>query len=93
LVAGVLAAAKNAGVAMTANRVGSMFTWFFAPARCTIGIRPQNPIPQLFGKFFRGMLDHGVYLPPAQYEAAFLSAAHSEADVEATIAAAKLALG
>jgi len=46
-----------------------------------------------FGKFFRGMLDNGVYLPPAQYEAAFLSAAHTEADVEATIAAAKAALG
>ena len=42
-----------------------------------------------FGKFFRSMLDSGVYLPPSQYEAAFLSAAHSEQDVQQTIAAAK----
>jgi len=71
---------RNAGVAMTANRVGSMFTWFFAPGRCTIGIRPQKSDNRSFGNFFAEWLDHGVYLPPAQYEAAFLSAAHSEAD-------------
>jgi glutamate-1-semialdehyde 2,1-aminomutase len=46
---------------------------------------------EAFGKFFRGMLDNGVYLPPSQYEAAFLGATHTEQDVQQTIAAAKLA--
>jgi glutamate-1-semialdehyde 2,1-aminomutase len=45
-----------------------------------------------FGRFFRAMLDNGVYLPPSQYEAAFLSAAHTEEDVARTINAAKIAL-
>ena len=92
LVAGVLAAAKNAGVVMTANRVGSMFTWFFAPGAVHDWHTAAKADTAAFGKFFRGMLDNGVYLPPAQFEAAFLSAAHTEADVEATIAAAKVAL-
>ncbi len=93
LVAGVLATAKSAGVAMTANRVGSMFTWFFAPGAVHDWDTAAKADTVAFGKFFRGMLDNGVYLPPAQFEAAFLSAAHTEADVEATIAAAKVALG
>jgi glutamate-1-semialdehyde 2,1-aminomutase len=92
LVAGVLAAAKNAGVAMTANRVGSMFTWFFTPGAVHDWETASKSDTAAFGKFFRGMLDNGVYLPPAQYEAAFLCAAHTEADVEAAIAAAKIAL-
>jgi len=92
LVAGVLAAAKSAGVAMTANRVGSMFTWFFAPGAVHDWDSASKSDTAAFGKFFRGMLDNSVYLPPAQYEAAFLSAAHTEADIEATIAAAKIAL-
>jgi glutamate-1-semialdehyde 2,1-aminomutase len=92
LVAGVLAAAKQAGVHMTANRVGSMFTWFFAPGAVHDWDTAAKCDTAAFGKFFRGMLDNGVYLPPAQYEAAFLSAAHTEADVEATIAAARIAL-
>jgi glutamate-1-semialdehyde 2,1-aminomutase len=93
LVSGVLAAAKNAGVAMTANRVGSMFTWFFTAGPVHDWDTAAKCDTAAFGKFFRGMLDNGVYLPPAQYEAAFLSAAHTEADVEATIAAARVALG
>jgi glutamate-1-semialdehyde 2,1-aminomutase len=92
LVAGVLAAAKRAGVPMTANRVGSMFTWFFAPDAVYDWDSASKCDTAAFGKFFRGMLDNGVYLPPAQYEAAFLSAAHTESDVNATIAAAKTAL-
>jgi len=92
LVAGVLAAAKGAGVPMTANRVGSMFTWFFAPGAVHDWDSAAKCDTVAFGKFFRGMLDNGVYLPPAQYEAAFLSSAHTEADVEATIAAAREAL-
>ena len=92
LVAGILAAAKDAGVAMTANRVGSMFTWFFAPGAVHDWDTAAKSDTAAFAKFFRGMLDNGVYLPPAQYEAAFLSAAHTETDVETTIAAGKVAL-
>src|SRR5882757_4455335 len=93
LVAGVLAVAKKEGATMTANRVGSMFTWFFTPGPVHDWDSASKCDAAAFGKFFRGMLDNGVYLPPAQYEAAFLSAAHTEADVEATIAAARVALG
>jgi len=93
LVEGVLAAAKGAGIAMTANRVGSMFTWFFTETVIHDWDTASKSDTKAFGKFFRGLLDNGVYLPPAQFEAAFLSATHTEADVEATIAAAKIALG
>ncbi len=93
LVAGVLEAAKSAGVAMTANRVGSMFTWFFTETTIHDWDTASKADTAAFGKFFCGMLDNGVYLPPAQFEAAFLSAAHTQADVEATIAAARIALG
>ncbi|HKH99838.1 MAG TPA: glutamate-1-semialdehyde 2,1-aminomutase [Candidatus Sulfotelmatobacter sp.] len=89
LVEGVAAAAKEAGVALCHNRVGSMFTWFFQPGPVTDWDSAAKSDTAGFGKFFRGMLDRGVYLPPSQYEAAFLGAAHTEQDVEKTIAAAK----
>jgi glutamate-1-semialdehyde 2,1-aminomutase len=91
LVEGVAAAAKNAGVELCYNRVGSMFTWFFTPGPVTDWDSASKSNTEAFGKFFRSMLDSGVYLPPSQYEAAFLSAAHSPEDVQQTIAAAKQA--
>jgi glutamate-1-semialdehyde 2,1-aminomutase len=91
LVAGVAAAAKEAGIAMTQNRVGSMFTWFFTPGPVTAWESAAKCDTEAFGRFFRAMLDNGVYLPPSQFEAAFLSAAHTEAEVLQTIAAAKQA--
>ncbi len=91
LVAGVAAAAKAAGVRMTYNRVGSMFTWFFTPGPVTDWDSASKSDTEAFGRFFRNMLDAGIYLPPSQYEAAFLGAAHSEEDVQQTIAAAKQA--
>ena len=91
LVEGVAAAAKDAGVPLCHNRVGSMFTWFFKPGPVTDWDSASKSNTEAFGKFFRSMLDSGVYLPPSQYEAAFLGAAHTEQDVEATIAAAKQA--
>ena len=91
LVAGIAAAAKSASVPMTANRVGSMFTWFFTPGPVTDWESASKSDTEAFGRFFRNMLDGGVYLPPSQYEAAFLSAAHSEEDITKTIAAAKQA--
>jgi glutamate-1-semialdehyde 2,1-aminomutase len=91
LVEGVAAAAKDAGVSLTHNRVGSMFTWFFTSGPVTDWDSASKSNPQAFGKFFRAMLDAGIYLPPSQYEAAFLSAAHSAEDIRQTIAAAKQA--
>jgi glutamate-1-semialdehyde 2,1-aminomutase len=91
LVAGVATAAKSAGVATTANRVGSMFTWFFTPGPVTDWDSASRSDTEAFGRFFRNLLDAGVYLPPSQYEAAFLSAAHTEEDIQKTVAAAKQA--
>jgi len=91
VVAGVATAAKDAGVTMFHNRVGSMFTWFFAPGPVTDWTSAAKSDTEAFGRFFRAMLENGIYLPPSQYEAAFLSAAHTERDVQQTIAAAKQA--
>jgi glutamate-1-semialdehyde 2,1-aminomutase len=91
LVQGVADAAKDAGVTLCANRVGSMFTWFFNSGPVTNWETASKSDTEAFGKFFRGMLDRGVYLPPSQYEAAFLGAAHSEEEVQKTVQAAKAA--
>ena len=91
LVDGVAAAAKGAGVKLCFNRVGSMFTWFFTEGPVTDWESAAKADTAAFGKFFRGMLDAGVYLPPSQFEAAFLGAAHSEEDVQKTIEAARKA--
>jgi glutamate-1-semialdehyde 2,1-aminomutase len=85
---GVMAAAKEAGVPLCCNRVGSMLTWFFTPGPVTDWESAAKSDTTAFARFFRAMLDKGVYLPPSQFEAAFLSAAHTEKDVQQTIAAA-----
>ena len=92
LVDGVAAAAKDAGVQLTSNRVGSMFTWFFNPGPVTNWESASKSNTEAFGQFFRSLLDQGIYLPPSQYEAAFLGATHTQEDVQKTIAAAKVAL-
>jgi len=89
LVAGIAAAAEDAGVAMCYNRVGSMFTWFFDRGPITDWTSAARCDTEAFGRFFRAMLDNGIYLPPSQFEAAFLGAAHTEQDVQQSIAAAK----
>jgi len=89
LVEGVAAAARDAGVSLRHNRVGSMFTWFFKSGAVTDWDSASKSNTEAFGKFFRSMLDNGVYLPPSQYEAAFLGTTHTEEDVQRTIAAAK----
>jgi glutamate-1-semialdehyde 2,1-aminomutase len=91
LVDGVASAAKAAGVPLCHNRVGSMFTWFFTPGPVTDWESAAKSDTEAFGRFFRAMLDSGVYLPPSQFEAAFLSAAHTEEDIQRTITAAKQA--
>jgi len=91
LVSGVAAAAKEAGVPLCHNRVGSMFTWFFQQGPVSDWETASKSDTEAFARFFRSMLDSGVYLPPSQYEAAFLGATHSEQDVQRTIAASKQA--
>jgi glutamate-1-semialdehyde 2,1-aminomutase len=91
LVAGVAAAAKDAGVTISHNRVGSMFTWFFTAGPVTDWTSAEKCDTKAFGNFFRAMLENGIYLPPSQFEAAFLSATHTEQDMQQTIAAAKQA--
>jgi glutamate-1-semialdehyde 2,1-aminomutase len=91
VVSGVAAAAKDAGVTMSHNRVGSMFTWFFARGPVTDWTSAAKSDTEAFGRFFRAMLESGIYLPPSQFEAAFIGAAHTEQDVQQTIAAAKQA--
>lgn len=89
LVEGVAAAAREAQIPLIANRVGSMFTWFFNAETVTDWASASRSDTAAFARFFRAMLDAGVYLPPSQYEAAFLGAAHTEEDVQKTIEAAK----
>ncbi|HVP52469.1 MAG TPA: glutamate-1-semialdehyde 2,1-aminomutase [Terriglobales bacterium] len=84
-------AAHQAGVAVTANRVGSMFTWFFTGDPVTDWDSAAKSNPALFGKFHRAMLEEGIWLPPSQFEAAFLSAAHSMDDISETVEAARKA--
>ena len=91
LVERVSEAAKEAGVPLCHNRVGSMFTWFFAPGPVTDWDSASKSNTKAFGRFFRAMLDQGIYLPPSQYEAAFLGATHTEEDIRQTIAAARQA--
>ncbi|MGH9677393.1 MAG: aminotransferase class III-fold pyridoxal phosphate-dependent enzyme, partial [Candidatus Acidiferrum sp.] len=91
LVEGVLQAARAAGVALTANRVGSMFTWFFTTQPVTDWDSAAKSDTKKFGSFHRAMLEQGVYLPPSQFEACFLSAAHTAEDIQQTVAAAKKA--
>ena len=91
VVAGVAAAAKDAGVIMCHNRVGSMFTWFFTAGPVADWTSAAKCDTEAFGRFFRAMIENGIYLPPSQFEAAFLSAAHTERDVQQTVAVAKQA--
>jgi glutamate-1-semialdehyde 2,1-aminomutase len=83
-----LCAAAPAGVMV--NRVGSMFTFFFTDAPVTDWESAKRCDTARFGDFFRHMLDRGVYLAPSQFEAAFLSAAHTDDDIDKTILAGRV---
>lgn len=71
----------------TLNRSGSMFTVFFGVDAVTDADAARQSDRRQFARYFHGMLRQGIYLPPAQFEAAFVSLAHSHADIERTIAA------
>jgi glutamate-1-semialdehyde 2,1-aminomutase len=89
---GVGMVAKEAGIPMTVNRVGSMFTWFFNDRPVTDFATAATSDSVAFGRFHRAMLDAGVWLPPSQYEAAFVSTAHGQAEVGMVLEAARRAL-
>jgi glutamate-1-semialdehyde 2,1-aminomutase len=89
---GLARAAQAAGVMLTVNRAGSMWTPFFCRGPVTSFASARSSDTQLFGRFFHAMLERGVYLPPGQYEAAFVCDAHDERDIDTTVAAAAEAL-
>ena len=85
---GVADAAQQAGTPMYTARVGSMFTWFFQQGPVHNFEDAAKSDTALFGQFHRGMLERGVWLPPSQFEAAFVSSLHGEREISATTAAA-----
>jgi glutamate-1-semialdehyde 2,1-aminomutase len=89
---GLTAAAAKADVPHTTTRVGSMMTLFFNAARPLDWEMASRSDTVRFARYFWGLLDRGVYLPCSQYEALFVSAAHTEGDIDATAQAAEEAL-
>ncbi len=86
---GVSQEAQKAGVVLCLNQAGSMWTWFFTRGPVRNYSDAAKSDTAAFGRFHRAMLERGIWLPPSQFEAAFLSYAHTEADVQATIASAR----
>jgi glutamate-1-semialdehyde 2,1-aminomutase len=89
---GLAEAARAAGVPARVNRVGSMLTLFFAGGPITDYETAKTADTGRFGAFFRNMRDRGVFLPPSQFEAMFVSLAHTDEDIEAIVAAARASL-
>jgi glutamate-1-semialdehyde 2,1-aminomutase len=88
LAEGLARAAGEAGVTATVNRVGSMVTVFFCPGPVTDYASARTSDTKQFGRFFQAMLKRGVWLPPAQFEAWFVSLAHGPDEIETTLQAA-----
>ncbi len=89
LVAGLQAAADGAGIALQSGHVGSMAGFFFTDRSVRNFEDAKTSDLNRFAAFYRGMLAKGVYLAPSQFEACFVSLAHTDKDIEETIAAAK----
>lgn len=88
---GLEAAAREAGVAVTTNRVCGMFGLFFSAEKVQSYAQATACDLDAFKRFFHAMLERGVYLAPSAFEAGFVSSAHAEADIEATVEAARAA--
>jgi glutamate-1-semialdehyde 2,1-aminomutase len=89
LVQGLVAVAKEAGVAFSAQHVGGMFGIYFSAVCPTSFDAVMRSDKEAFNRFFHGMLDEGVYLAPSAFEAGFVSAAHTDEDIEKTLVAAR----
>jgi glutamate-1-semialdehyde 2,1-aminomutase len=87
-----LAREADSKVPLTTNRVGSMFTWFFTANPVTDYASASTSDTEAFGRFHRRLLESGVWLPPSQFEAAFVSTAHGQMEVDYILAAARAAL-
>lgn len=92
LAAGLRKAISDAGVAAQVNGIASLATIFFAPAAVGNYGEAKRSDAKLYGRFFREMLHRGIFLAPSQFEAAFVSAAHTSGDIDRTIVAASDAL-
>ena len=92
LVDGLLEGAREVGIPLCANRVGSMFTAFFAEGPVTDYASAKTADTELFGRYHREMLNRGIYLAPSQFEAGFVSTAHSDEDVARTLEMARESL-
>ncbi|MGE3547294.1 MAG: aspartate aminotransferase family protein, partial [Kofleriaceae bacterium] len=89
---GLLAAAQAANLPACMNRVGSMLTLFFAAGPIANYETAKTADTARFGQFFRAMRERGVFLPPSQFEAMFVSLAHTDEDIDEILAAARAAL-
>jgi len=89
LINGIVEAGKEAGHAITGANIRGMFGFFFMDGEVKCFEDAKNSDTEKFGRFHRAMLERGVYLAPSQFEAGFTSLAHTEEDIDATIAAAK----
>ncbi|MEJ2366981.1 MAG: aminotransferase class III-fold pyridoxal phosphate-dependent enzyme, partial [Acidobacteriota bacterium] len=89
---GLSKAAEDAGVPAAVNRLGSMFTVFFTEGPVVDYRSATASNTDRFGRYFREMLDQGIYLGPSQYETAFVSAAHTREHMEETVGAARRAM-
>ncbi|MBS1224311.1 MAG: glutamate-semialdehyde--aminomutase [Proteobacteria bacterium] len=86
---GMVAAAREAGISLTANHVGGMFGIFFTGEPVSTYAQAVACDVERFKAFFHGMLAEGIYLAPSAFEAGFMSSAHTEEDIQATLAAAR----
>ena len=86
---GLVALARRAEIEVQLNRIGSMFTLFFAEAPVSDYATAKQADTDRYARYFRAMLERGVYLPPSQFEACFVSLTHLEAEIEETLAAAR----
>jgi glutamate-1-semialdehyde 2,1-aminomutase len=92
LVLGLRAEIADAGIPAQINAIGSLSTIFFTQGPVRNYADAKRSDTKAYARFFREMLDRGIFLAPSQFEAAFLSAAHTSADVDRTLAAAKESL-
>ena len=89
LAEGMRSVASKAGVPVAVNQIGSLLSPFFTPTEVTAFVDAKGSDVGRYARYFKGMLERGVNLAPAQFEAMFVSAAHSQAELDASLEAAE----
>ena len=84
---------RETGIRACVNHIGSMFTVFFGVDHVRDYATATQADTETFARYFQGMIDHGIYLPPSQFESAFISLAHTDDDIQATLRAARSVFG